>query len=86
MVYMFLANGFEEIEALYTLDLLRRASVDVLTVGISGKTAEGSHGIPVICDITADELPFNEDFDMIILAEQATRGDESQYDPHPNKP
>lgn len=67
MVYMFLANGFEEIEALYTLDLLRRASVEALTVGISGKTAEGSHGIPVVCDITAEQLPFNDEFDMIIL-------------------
>ncbi len=67
MVYMFLANGFEEIEALYTLDVLRRAGVDIETVGISSKTATGSHGIPVVCDITADQLPFTNDFDMIIL-------------------
>ena len=51
MVYMFLANGFEEIEALYTLDVLRRAGVDIQTVGVSSKTATGSHNIPVICDI-----------------------------------
>lgn len=67
MVYMFLANGFEEIEALYTLDVLRRASVEIQTVGISSKTATGSHGIPVICDITANQLPFTDEFDMIIL-------------------
>jgi len=67
MVYMFLANGFEEIEALYTLDVLRRAGVDIQTVGVSSKTATGSHNIPVICDITADQLPFNGEFDMIIL-------------------
>ncbi|MBQ8392371.1 MAG: DJ-1/PfpI family protein [Clostridia bacterium] len=67
MVYMFLANGFEEIEALYTLDVLRRAMVDIKTVGVSSKTALGSHGIPVICDITTDELPFDNGFDMIIL-------------------
>ena len=67
MVYMFLANGFEEIEALYTLDVLRRAGVDIETVGVPSKTAAGSHGIPVVCDITADQLPFNSDFDMIIL-------------------
>lgn len=67
MVYMFLANGFEEIEALYTLDVLRRAGVDIKTVGISSKTATGSHNIPVICDITPQELPFTTDFDMIIL-------------------
>ena len=67
MVYLFLANGFEEIEALYTLDLLRRANVDVLTVGVSGKVANGSHKIPVVCDIDCDSLPYNSDFDMIIL-------------------
>jgi 4-methyl-5(b-hydroxyethyl)-thiazole monophosphate biosynthesis len=67
MVYLFLADGFEEIEALYTLDLLRRANVDVLTVGVSGKVANGSHKIPVVCDIDCASLPYNSDFDMIIL-------------------
>jgi 4-methyl-5(b-hydroxyethyl)-thiazole monophosphate biosynthesis len=67
MVYLFLADGFEEIEALYTLDLLRRANVDVLTVGVSGKVANGSHKIPVVCDIDCASLPYNSNFDMIIL-------------------
>lgn len=67
MVYLFLANGFEEIEALYVLDLLRRAGVETLSVGVSGKIAMGSHKIPVTCDITTSELPFTADFDMIIL-------------------
>ncbi len=67
MVYLFLADGFEEIEALYTLDILRRASIDIKTVGVTGKTATGSHKIPVICDITIQELSANDDFDMIIL-------------------
>lgn len=67
MVYMFLADGFEEIEALCVLDFLRRAGVETKTVGISGKTATGSHKIPVICDIEASSLTGNEDFDMIIL-------------------
>ena len=67
MVYLFLADGFEEIEALYTLDLLRRANIDVLTVGVTGKVANGSHKIPVICDIDCASLPYNSDFDMIIL-------------------
>ena len=67
MVYLFLANGFEEIEALYTLDLLRRAGIDVLTVGVSGEVAMGSHKIPVVCDITPDALPYDSNFDMIIL-------------------
>ena len=67
MVYLFLADGFEEIEALYTLDLLRRANIDVLTVGVTGKVANGSHKIPVVCDIDCASLPYNSDFDMIIL-------------------
>ena len=67
MVYLFLADGFEEIEALYTLDLLRRANIDVLTVGVTGKVANGSHKIPVVCDIDCASLPYNSDFDMIVL-------------------
>ena len=67
MVYMFLANGFEEIEALYTLDVLRRAGIEIKTVGVSSEVATGSHNIPVICDIKKDMLPLTDDFDMIIL-------------------
>ena len=67
MVYLFLADGFEEIEALCVLDFLRRAGVSVTTVGVSGKIANGSHKIPVICDILENELDLNSPFDMIIL-------------------
>lgn len=56
MVYVVLADGFEEIEALTPVDVLRRAGLEVVTVGISGKTAMGAHGIPVVCDVTADEV------------------------------
>ncbi len=55
MVYVFLAEGFEEIEALAPVDVLRRGGVKVQTVGVTGKTVNGSHGIPVVCDITIDE-------------------------------
>lgn len=67
MVYIFLANGFEEIEALCVLDFLRRAGVDTKTVGIGEKTITGSHKIPVVCDANDAELNGNEAFDMIIL-------------------
>lgn len=67
MVYLFLADGFEEIEALCVLDFLRRASVPVVTVGVTGKIANGSHNIPVICDIEEKELDTKSDFEMIIL-------------------
>ncbi len=56
MIAILLADGFEEIEALTPLDVLRRAGLDAKTVAVAGKIAVGSHGIPVICDMTADEV------------------------------
>ena len=56
MIPVFLANGFEEIEALATVDILRRAGVEVVTVGVGGKNAVGAHGIAVCADIVEDEL------------------------------
>ena len=56
MIPVFLANGFEEIEALATVDILRRAGVDVVTVGVGDKTPVGAHGIAVCADIMENEL------------------------------
>ena len=61
MIAVLLADGFEEIEALTPVDMLRRAGLTVLTVGISSKIAVGSHGISVICD----KLPEEVDLDKI---------------------
>lgn len=66
MVYVFLADGFEEIEALAPVDVLRRGEVDVKTVGVGGKKITGSHNIAVSCDITLDEVSL-DDLDGIIL-------------------
>ncbi len=66
MIYVFLANGFEECEALAPIDILRRAGFNVITVGVNGKTAVGSHNIPVICDITTNEVTF-ENLEAVIL-------------------
>ncbi len=58
MILVFLANGFEEIEALATVDVLRRADLSVLTVGVGGKTVVGAHGIAVEADCAdTDQLP-----------------------------
>ena len=56
MIYLFLAEGFEELEAAAPLDILRRAGVQVRTVGIAGRTITGSHGIAITCDITPEEI------------------------------
>ena len=50
LVYVFLAQGFEEIEALAVVDILRRAELEVKTVGVTGEIVGGSHGIVVACD------------------------------------
>ncbi len=56
MILVLLANGFEEIEALTPVDMMRRASLDVKTVGIGGKVITGAHGISVVCDEVCDEV------------------------------
>jgi 4-methyl-5(b-hydroxyethyl)-thiazole monophosphate biosynthesis len=66
MVYMLLGTGFEETEAVAPLDLLRRAGVQVLTVGVNGKTVYGSHNIGIEADITLDQIDLT-DLDMIVL-------------------
>ena len=66
MVYMLLGTGFEETEAVAPLDLMRRAGIQVLTVGVSGKTVYGSHGIGIEADITVDQMDLTQ-LEMIVL-------------------
>ena len=66
MVYMLLGTGFEETEAIAPLDLLRRAGVEIATVGINGKVITGSHNIPVTADLELSQMDLNA-MDMIIL-------------------
>lgn len=67
MVYVFLANGFEELEALSPVDVLRRAGVEVYTVGVGSEVVIGAHNIPVKADITVDKIVLNDTLDMIVL-------------------
>ena len=66
MVYVLLGTGFEETEAIAPIDLLRRAQIPVLTVGVDGKTVMGSHGIPVVADIEISQMDLT-DLEMIVL-------------------
>lgn len=66
MVYVLLGTGFEEVEAIAPIDLMRRAGIDVLSVGINGKTVYGSHNIGIEADIVLDEIDLT-DLEMIVL-------------------
>lgn len=66
MVYVLLGTGFEEVEAIAPVDLMRRAGIEVQTVGITGKTVTGSHKIPVEADILPENMDL-ESMDMIVL-------------------
>lgn len=66
MIYMFLAEGFEEVEALAPLDLMRRAGLSVTTVGVGGTTVTGAHGISVLADIVDKDYSDNAP-EMIFL-------------------
>lgn len=67
MVYICLAYGFEEIEALAPLDLLRRAGVEVYTVGIGTQTVTGAHGVQICADLTEEQIVFSSALEMLIL-------------------
>ena len=67
MIYMFLAEGFEETEALAPLDILRRAELEVKTIGVGKKLITGAHGITVTADITESEVDLSSDIEAVIL-------------------
>ncbi len=67
MYYMFLASGFEETEAIAPLDLIRRAEVEIYTVGVGSKIVTGSHQVPVVADVIDCEVGPDKDCEGIIL-------------------
>ena len=60
MYYIFLANGFEITEAMAPLDVMRRAGLDVKTVGVTGEWVQSSHGVTVKADIALDEVAYDK--------------------------
>ena len=67
MIYLFLATGFEEIEALATIDILRRLNLDIKTVSVTGtRLIHGAHGIPVMADTLFRRTDIDE-ADCLIL-------------------
>lgn len=67
MIYLFLAEGFEETEAITPADILRRCRKELRTVGVGAKTITSSHGFPIVCDITDDEISLDDELEMVIL-------------------
>ena len=67
MVYIFLSFGFEEIEALAVVDVLRRAEIDIKTVGVGSKTIVGAHNIPIVCDLVDSEVNPDENTQAVVL-------------------
>lgn len=66
MVYILLAPGFEEAEALVPADLLRRANIETALVSIQGDTVTGSHGITVTADALLEKIDLSK-AEMIVL-------------------
>ena len=62
-----MADGTEEVEALATLDVLRRAGIETVTAGVGSQFITGSHNITIKCDIEANETVLGPDLEGIIL-------------------
>ena len=67
MIYVFLADGFEETEAIAPIDMLRRTKFDVKTVGIGTATPISSHGIKVAADLNEDDVKLSSELQLIVL-------------------
>ncbi len=70
MIYCFLADGFEEIEAITTVDMLRRAKIEIKTVAVTEDkklTVNGAHSIPVVCDMHIDEAVADDNLVGVFL-------------------
>ncbi|MBQ8503766.1 MAG: DJ-1/PfpI family protein [Clostridia bacterium] len=67
MIYCFLADGFEELEAIAPIDMLTRAHLEVKTVGVTGEVVCGSHGIKVTADCSLKDVILDDKLEAVIL-------------------
>lgn len=67
MIYCFLADGFEELEAIAPIDILRRADIEVVTVGVTGDVINGRHGIKVTADCLIENIELSDKLEGVIL-------------------
>ena len=67
MFYLFLADGFEDVEALAPLDVMRRAGIHVEVLGIGNNVIKSSHNVNFVCDRSCAGLVFDESLDGVIL-------------------
>lgn len=67
MIYCFLADGFEEVEALSAVDMIRRAELPLKTVGIGKKLITGAHNIKVEADCIEGDIILDDEVDAVIL-------------------
>lgn len=66
-VYVFFADGFEEMEALASVDILKRAGLKVQMISVtSGEIVTGAHGVPVLCDKNIENCDFY-DAELVLL-------------------
>lgn len=68
--FVFLAPGFEEIEAVAPIDIMRRAGMEVVTVAVTtdgSEAVEGAHGVPYVADIHISELPAELESEWLVL-------------------
>jgi 4-methyl-5(b-hydroxyethyl)-thiazole monophosphate biosynthesis len=75
-----LARGFEELEAVTVIDLLRRAGIEVITAALEEGPVKGSRGTVLLADATLDEVK-DQDFDMIVLPGGLPGADHLDQDP-----
>ena len=68
MFLIFMADGFEEVEAVATIDVIRRSGIEVLTVAVGGDLAvKGAHGMTFVCDKRIDDVSPSDELEGIIL-------------------